>query len=316
MGRPNSVVDKVVDIRSRQRSGESFAELYRRLILLENQSTFFKDGNEELIRYFPIAIIACSESYFRLAIKELIDHGDPFFSNAEKVCGGLKYDFSVLRAISGKHVTVGEIISYGIQISSLENINTALSTIMGVDFLSELKFVADRWVYEVEGKPKVPIIENSAEVYAGVKKAFEIRHVLCHEFASNYSIVRDEIWGCFKNTAIFLKAAAEFVQDTLYPNSPLTQSAMNVDAENRLQELRVSLRNACDVVRARLDRSRKQEFDEAQSRWEDYCDAWAKFETDFASGGTIRPLLYGNVAIQLTKQRIEEVKLCTGGDLS
>ena len=32
---------------------------------------------EELTRYFPVALIACVESYFRMAIKDLIDAGKP-----------------------------------------------------------------------------------------------------------------------------------------------------------------------------------------------------------------------------------------------
>ena len=35
----------------------------------------------ELRRYYPIALIACLEDYSRLVIRDLIDFGDPYFSN-------------------------------------------------------------------------------------------------------------------------------------------------------------------------------------------------------------------------------------------
>src|SRR5258706_9082381 len=42
------------------------------------------DYSSEVHRYIPIGSVACMESFFRTAIKDLIDHGSPYFENAAK----------------------------------------------------------------------------------------------------------------------------------------------------------------------------------------------------------------------------------------
>ena len=46
-----------------------------------------------------------------MAIKDLIDAGEPYLSNAEKPASSIKLDFSVLRAVHGKTITVGELVA-------------------------------------------------------------------------------------------------------------------------------------------------------------------------------------------------------------
>jgi Protein of unknown function (DUF1311). len=316
MAKQKSKIEEIIEVRSRQHYGTALFELRMRLLNLENEFDQVSDNSSELFRYFTVAIIACAESFFRLAIKELIDSGEPFLSNAENLRDTVKFDFTVLRAIHGKSVTVGDFVSHCVALSSLEHINTTLSIILGVDFLDSVKDVADRWVYEVLKKPKVPIIEEPNKVFAGVKRTFEMRHIICHEFASNVVISKEDVSDSFKHTATFLRASAEFIQEIRYPGAPLTQYAMNINSAKLLDERREILNVCCAEVKARLNPGRILEFDAAQQKWADYCDAWARFEADVEAGGTIRPLLYGNVARKMTEQRIEEVKSCTGGDLS
>ena len=50
-------------------------------------------------------------------------------SNAEKPASSIKLDFSVLRAVHGKAITVGELVAHGVQLSRLEHLEGVLSNL-------------------------------------------------------------------------------------------------------------------------------------------------------------------------------------------
>ena len=94
--------------------------------------------NGELHRYIPIGMIACMESFFRISIKELIDTGSPFLDRASNL-REIKFDFTIVQAIQGKKLTVGDFLSHLLPMKSLEDINNTISVLTEKDFLNELK---------------------------------------------------------------------------------------------------------------------------------------------------------------------------------
>ena len=84
MSRTRDLIQEIADVRRRRRFGPAMAELLFRLFALEQAFKEHDRNKRELSRYFPVALIACVEGYFRIAIKELIDAGEPYLSNAEK----------------------------------------------------------------------------------------------------------------------------------------------------------------------------------------------------------------------------------------
>jgi hypothetical protein len=103
---------------------------------LQSENHFKQDN--EIHRYIPIGIIACVESFFRATVKELIDFGSPFSEKAVNL-REIKFDFSVVHAIAGKELTVGDFLSHLLPMKSFEDINSTIGTLAGKDFLSELK---------------------------------------------------------------------------------------------------------------------------------------------------------------------------------
>jgi hypothetical protein len=139
MSRTRDTIQEIADIRQRRRLGSAMAELPLRLFALEHAFKIHDKSQHELIRYFPVALIACVEGYFRMAIKDLIDAGEPYLSNAEKPASSLKLDFSLLRAVHGKTITVGELVAHGVPLSRLEHIENVLSSLLGIGFLHSLR---------------------------------------------------------------------------------------------------------------------------------------------------------------------------------
>jgi len=284
------------------------AELPLRLFALEHAFKVHDRSQTELTRYFPVALIACLEGYFRMVIRDLIDAGEPFLTNAEKSASSLKLDFSILRAVHGNAITVGELIAHGVSLSRLEHIQGSLSGLLNIDFLKALRTTTDRWAHEVRGEPSTPILSNPDEVFADVAKTFELRHIICHEIASAYEIKSEEIARCFESCVAFLRASDEFISETIHPGAPLTQTDMNIAAGKSLKEKQDALAEAVAKTRMRLDAAELVAFDESQAKWQAYCDAWAHFVAgERATGGTIWPLIYAGEAVAVVTRRLEEV---------
>lgn len=308
MNRIRDIIQEIVEVRQRQQFGIAMAELSSRLLALEHAFKKHDKSENELIRYFPVALIACVESYFRIAIKDLIDAGEPFLSNAEKPSSSIKLDFSVLRAVHGKAITVGELVAHGVQLSRFEHIEAVLSKLIGCGFLEALRKTTDRWAHEVMGKPAVPILTRPDEVFADVARTFELRHIICHEIASAYEIKSEEVERCFESCVAFLRAANEFITETIYPNAPLTQTDMNIEAGKSLDEKHKHLADVVTKIRSRLDGGELTAFDESQDKWQSYCESWANFVAGKrADGGTIWPLIYAGTAEGVVTRRIAEI---------
>ncbi|MBV7417147.1 DUF1311 domain-containing protein [Comamonas sp. CMM03] len=308
MSRTRDIIEEIAQVRQRRRFGRAIAELPLRLFALERAFKEHDQKNEELTRYFPVALIACIEGYFRLAIKELVDAGEPYITNAERPASSIKLDFAVVRAIHGKAITVGELVGHSVPLSRLDHIESSMSSLLGASFLDRMRMISDRWDHEVRGEPERPILSNPDEVFAGVAKAFELRHIICHEIASAHEILYQDVARCFECCVAFLRAADELVSETLHPGAPLTQSDMNVAAGELLAEARQSMAQAVSDLRARLSGDELAAFNDAQAAWEEACTAWAEFDAMEVKGGTMWPTVRAGSEAELVKGRTDELR--------
>lgn len=308
MSRTRDIINEIAQVRQRRRFGRTIAELPFRLFALERSFKEHDQNDEELTRYFPVALIACIEGYFRLAIKELIDAGEPYITNAERPASSIKLDFAVVRAIHGKAVTVGELVAHSVPLSRLEHIESSMSSLLGAPFLSRMRTISDRWEQHVRGTPVEPILADPDNVFAGVTKAFELRHIICHEIASAHEIQYSEVAHCFESCVAFLRAADELVSETLQPDAPLTQSEMNIAAGRSLADARVTLAAAVSDLRGRLSGAELVAFDYAQSSWETACLAWAEFDAMKVSGGSMWPAVRSASEESLVRNRESEIR--------
>lgn len=308
MSKTRNIIDEIAQVRQRRMFGLSVAELHFRLSAIKRAFKEHDPEREELTRYFPVALVACIESYFRLAIKELIDAGEPFLTNAEKLASVLKIDFVVVKAIHGKAVTVGELVSHSVPISRLDHIEASMSSLFGSSFLAQMRTIPDRWAHEVCGAPSAPILSAPDEVFAGVKRTFEMRHIICHEIASAHELHYEEVASCLEYCLRFLRAADELISETLSPGAPLTQSDMNVAVGNSLAEAREALANTVSDFRGRLTGDELTAFDVAQETWEEACQSWAEFDAMPVRGGTMWPTVRAGSEEAMVKARTNELR--------
>ena len=258
MQNKKKVVDELLAIRQRRKTNLPSFEIYFRLIWLEYAYENRDKSNKEMLRYFPIAIIACIETFFRLTIKQLIDHGEPYLTNSQSIMPKTNVGFEILKALHGQKVTIGDIISHSISLSSFEHIVSNVNKTMALDFLKELAEIKNRWAIEIEKQTDKPMLSNPNEVFKYVARTFQLRHIFCHETASNHIFEIEEIEKCFENSIRFLKASGVLINHILYPNAPLTQAEINIELSERYIKEKKIMESLIDEFSAKTSLSQKE----------------------------------------------------------
>lgn len=307
MTQARDIISEIIEVRSRRASDYGMSELIVRLRTLE--STFEKRDclDTELLKYFPVAVVACLEGYFRLAIKQLIDAGEPYLSNAGQLIKKLTFDYEAVKALHGKYVSIGEFIAHNLSLSQLAHINNHMSAILGKDFLKELRSVTNRLDHKIHGKPKTPILVEPDSIYRDVSRTFELRHIVCHELASNFEVKPMDIEQGFLACTLFLKASEELMGETLYPNALLTQTDMNNAANADLMAALAKVVELNKNLRDKLPPDRIEAFNLTDDLWKDFMEAWAKFDAHINEGSTIWPTIYCWAAQNIVEHRIQQL---------
>lgn len=301
------LIKEIIEIRGRRRSSHPTLELFQRLLELQSAYENRDKKNPELLKYFPIALVACMEGYFRAALKHLIDSEEKYLENASSLAMNLRFDFEIVKALYGKKISIGEFIAHMISLNNLGHIERNMSQLLGIDFLNKLAIVHDRWATEIKGEPKKPIISDSSTTYRNVAKTFELRHIFCHETATKHEIEETVITDCFDSTVLFLKASDELLSETLHPNAPLTQADMNIESAKEYKKEMETLQKINAKICAKLDETRQKEFLLVHEAWERFMNLGADFEANEYKGGTIWPTIRNTSAASITSKRIEEV---------
>lgn len=186
--------------------------LHARNFLLEPKDTAGeKIERDELLRYVPIAIVACLEGYYRLVYRDLIDAGAPYSNNARRTLKDLKFGVDLVLDIRAKKVTAGELLAVHLPHNRLTDIDENLFNLTGRKFLIELK---GRGLLETA-------LDDEAwnHVYPEVERllahAFFLRHVFCHELATKVKPKAAELSDCCDAAVGLIFATEEYLADLI-----------------------------------------------------------------------------------------------------
>lgn len=309
MAATRDLLGEIAAIKSRRQHSFAFLELEIRLKAIE--SAFDKAGQEdtEILRYFPVAIVAAMESYFRSSMQQLIDFGEPFLSNAADLAKQIRIDFDLLKAIDGRAISIGELIAHSLKLSRVEHLNSVVSSIIGNSFSHSIETATDRWEEVVNGKPGVLLLPKAKDAFRGVARTFEIRHIVCHEAAVGFVTDRGEIETCLNHCFALLMASERFFTEIANPGAPLTQTDMNISAGVALAEKETELKVLLETMRAEVSSDALPAFDRAQTLWEEFCGSWVAFLVgDLEHGGSIWPLEYASAKGIEVIRRINQLR--------
>lgn len=154
--------------------GQSFERLLR---MAPAEATSL---DPELCRYFPIALVAAVEGYFRQVIADLTDIGEPYKTRVAGLVRRLPKP-EVAAAVSAGKVTLGDWYAHVVGFGSLRDIDTVLSEILGFQFVDALLNSEFHGFFEED--QRFHLRDAQKEVVEAAVELFSTRHMLCHEFA-------------------------------------------------------------------------------------------------------------------------------------
>src|ERR1700723_1442459 len=259
-------IDEIEEVR--ERTGHpDWDNGITKLFFLSQRVRALETDVEEL-GYYPVAAIAAVESYFRWEIRRLVDAGDPRYVNNVRLDKlQLKLDHEVLFALQGKRVSIGELIAHSVRLSSVDAIGETMGLLLGGDFFTLVKDVRDPLERRELGDGAARVLDSVDETFRVLKRAFEVRNIICHEA---------HLWSPMKLPEIkqICTACYEFARASHYaiglhrdPNSPLTLEESLHAANVRVKSLNKDLSHVENQIARLLPPPTREAFRAMQVSW-------------------------------------------------
>lgn len=126
----------------------------------------------ELLRYFSVGLVATLEGYYRLVLRDLIDLSPEFRERAARL-DETRLDAATVLRMSSERVSVAEVITHMLPMSSTTDINRHMSVLTGEDYFGLVK--------KMPISVTAPLEEAFPAFIDTLNTAFSDRHIACHE---------------------------------------------------------------------------------------------------------------------------------------
>jgi hypothetical protein len=301
------ILAEIADIKSRTRYGSAFTKLWERISAIDIAFEAISPYDSEGLRYFPVAIVGCIEGYTRLRIRDLVDYGEPYFSNGGEMIKNFRLEFSHLKAIHGGAVTVGELIAHNIKLNGLDQVFFNFERLVGSHFKTLLVNATDLWGAS-EGSQSA-ILHNPENTFSKVSRTFEIRHIICHELTSA-QVNHFEMVSFMEESLRFIRALDSCLSSLLDPGGPNTSLELHSFAVQSLQRSELELEAVLNVLRGgKLRGKALADFDMVHERWQEFVSASvAELVGPRENGGSIWPMEHAFATKDLVDARIQELR--------
>jgi uncharacterized protein YecT (DUF1311 family) len=275
--------------------------------------------------FYIIRTVTLLEVFTRRNLAALIDHSKEYTDRAIELSKHVKIDFTLVRDIQGRTITLGDILAHSVPVNSFGQILGCFETVLGKPLRPLLESAVDRWDVEVMQKPRTPIVGDYDAMAGGLARLFEVRHILCHE-APRQPVFDPKEVDEFLEKAIWLSdALSEILTFEKFGLVPLTQTDMNIAAAKDLNAAEDKMAHLLSQIEAKVRETDVrlsemklpktqgsntwfEQSKDAQDKWLAYRNAHCEFHTHLSRGGTIRPLLWGREADRLTQLRIADLE--------
>lgn len=171
-----------------------------------------KDLKYEARKQYIISLVTAFEVYFKEAFILLIDEKRLDISKI-KTLFNRKYDFEEVLLINKKRISAGELAASQFNFQELESIQKAFSSLLGRDFISELKRY--RWIY---GDRKNEFIQLDKDFYIKLERILNLRHNFTHDINFKDFISKKEIKDISSNLFTFVSLVNFFLSDYFLEN--------------------------------------------------------------------------------------------------
>jgi hypothetical protein len=215
MARKRDYISEIIEKRSRllKRTNryDQFLKRYDGIVIALD--FLVKEGKKdpysrsELLKYIPIGSVACIEGYYRMVIRDLINHGSPYDTNARKL-EDIKIDIDTVLRMGKEKVSIGEFISHLVSVNNLEDMHRGFTTLIEKDFLEELNKIEDETIGKTIG-------EVADRLYEDIRWMFRDRHIYCHEVATRVQPRIVEAQSYVGATLVFTYAIEKMLQELI-----------------------------------------------------------------------------------------------------
>ncbi|HEY5753707.1 MAG TPA: hypothetical protein VIT21_11205 [Chthoniobacterales bacterium] len=216
MRKKRDIIDEVLSRRTRHmhrvprldQTEHRLVDLDGGIYFLQRDTSIPLRHRRELYRHVPVALIAITEGYCKMLYRDLIDSGDPFLSNA-KSFKDIRFDLEALVATHQRLATIGEIVAQQLSHSSLGDMESHLSVVLGQDFPAEFS-----------KRLKAEDATIGGEVFQTqlrrlIVYTFRQRHIYCHELATRVSPRQYELRTMIKAFRVFIRLIDEHATATI-----------------------------------------------------------------------------------------------------
>jgi len=260
---------------------------------LENLLYVYQDNDKpKLFEYVPVKIVACFQEFFRDKYKGLIN--DP--SNRDKLkdvkaFANLKIDLDIISAFQESEVSMGDYLSYIIPCSKIEDIDNALTPLLGFKFLDKL-----REKYEAN------------DLLNTISKIFKLRHMYCHEVPYAEGLDFEKIVQMINSALDFLSLAGVTIledNDACLTNGDMIKMAKasfeiaETELNNLIYKIRHLTPEEGNILSVNLD---------YMESWKKFREDKAKSDASIVEGGSMYPLLYLSSKESTTNALVKELK--------
>lgn len=232
MATPRDRVKEILGRRTRSGAGRAYDVFAKRIDAirhLSKQGPNLEDdrARKEILRYYPVATVACLEGFIRNLIAELIDEAPVARRNARRL--DIKFDWDVMLSIHNKEITLGEFASHLISINKVKDIEDMMNAIYGItDHSSRLRThvvrtadtvdlngwaVFDDGIEFADNKERSLTTMTYADCISSVSKAFNLRHIVAHELAVDIDLDEQDIMKAADGIHMYATALMAFVLD-------------------------------------------------------------------------------------------------------
>jgi hypothetical protein len=272
--------------------------------------------NKELLKYIPIATVACFEAFFQNMIKLLIDSGAPYNANISgfNQSKNVRLDFDVVAAIQSKTLTIGEFVAHLLPYNNLEDISANFKTITDKELITEMKIYCE--------KPGPPYIDshwqkfrdNPGSIINGVTNTFNLRHIFCHEFATNVQVDVEQITENFECCYVFLTISYRYILHLLHPDSSGDTKQNTLNAIREFQEAEACLHDTIKQIEQRTYKFgsysewRMDLLADSIVKWKAYRDSRAHLKSDLAKGTDFYEIWHNRELTNITLDKINSLK--------
>jgi uncharacterized protein YecT (DUF1311 family) len=183
-----------------------------------------------------------------------------------------------------------------------------MGQLLQTDFLEVVKDARDPELRRDEGPNAPTIIRSATGTIPRVKRAFELRHVICHEAHLNapvrYEDVKEICCACYT----FVLASHYGIAYHKDPDAPLTLAEAYNAADKRVGVLDAEIKGVEGLIRSNLPRPMPDAFDAVQQAWRSYVEREAELNASGQMNGS-RGSLYARLAVEsLYRKRLTELK--------